>query len=731
MASEAASSHDAPHDVAHGAALQHSPWRRLRLLSRGLAGIERFLANSGFDRAPWLVVAFGAGIAAWFILASAGQWLAFMAFGGGVSCLALATIRSDGSVPYLRQALIALPLMAAAGTTVVWSKSELVGAPPIERPLFAQLDATVIERQEQPADERIRLILATREPESGRPMRIRLNLPKDMDDERIVPNARIRLSARLMPPAPPMLPGAYNFARTAWFSGLSATGTALGAVEILRDGRKRGILDEAQGSLSSHIRDRLEGSVGGIAATLASGDRGAIEKGDAQAMRDAGLAHLLSISGLHVSAVIAVTYLIALRLMALWPWLALRVRLPLLAAATAAMAGIAYTLLTGAQVPTVRSCIGALLVLAALALGREALSLRVLAVAAFLVLLLWPESLVGPSFQMSFAAVMAIIALNSSGTVRRFLGPREEGWLYRGMRYATMLFLTSLLIEIVLMPIGLYHFHRAGIYGSFANVIAIPLTTLFIMPVIAIALLLDVVGAGAPAWWLAGKAIVAIIDLAHWVSSQPGAVTTLPAMGAGSFGLFVLGGLWLALWNGKVRFLGLVSASAGALSLALLNPPDILVSGDGRHVGITGEADGGLIVLRNSRSDFVRDNLSELAGMDGTIRPMSAWPGARCSRDFCAIELIREGRNWHVLMARSREHVPERALAAACDRADIVIADRWLPRSCKPAWVKADRRMLSKTGGMAIDLTSGRIRTVADEQGRHGWWRPGVATRGQ
>src|SRR5690606_37689655 len=134
-------------------------------------------------------------------------------------------------------------------------------------------------------------------------------------------------------------------------------------------------------------------SVGGIAATLVSGDRGGIAEQDAQAMRDAGLAHLLSISGLHVGAVIGAAYLIAVKLLALWPWLALRVRMPIVGSAIGALAGIGYTLLTGAEVPTVRSCVGAVLVLLALALGREALSLRILATAAFVVLLLWPEAL--------------------------------------------------------------------------------------------------------------------------------------------------------------------------------------------------------------------------------------------------------------------------------------------------------------------------------------------------
>ena len=659
MASEATHSDHSPEIHATGAAVQQSPWRRLAHLSRGLAGIERFLADSGFDRGPWLAVAFAGGVAAWFAMANSWEWL-------GLITLCLATVvatfalsRDDGEFPYLRQALIAFPLLVAAGCATVWAKSEMVGEPAIERPTVAWFNGTVLNRQEQPAEGRVRLILATRDAQSGRPTRIRVNVPEKLDNPQISVSTRVQLRARLMPPSPPMLPGGYDFARTAWFSGLSATGTVIEPVQVIAPGDGASGVRVLQGDLSRHVRGKLDGSRGGIAATLASGDRGAIAEADAQAMRDAGLAHLLSISGLHVSAVIAAAYLLAIRLLALWPWLALRVRLPVIAAGAGALAGIGYTLLTGAQVPTVRSCIGALLILAALAMGREALSLRVLAVAALIVLLLWPESLMGPSFQMSFAAVMAIIALNSSDTVRRFLSPREESWLARAGRYTAMLFLTGVVIEIVLMPIGLYHFHRAGVYGAFANVIAIPLTTVIVMPTIAVALILDTIGAGAPMWWLAGKAIGAVLGLAHWVSSRPGAVTILPAMGGASFLLFIAGGLWLALWHGKTRFWGLVPAAVGTANLAMLQPPDILVSGDGRHVGITGRSDGELLVLRNTRSDFVRDNLTELAGMNGTTRLLAGWDGARCSRDFCVVRLTSEARDWTGLVARSVTGWPE------------------------------------------------------------------------
>jgi competence protein ComEC len=292
--------------------------------------------------------------------------------------------------------------------------------------------------------------------------------------------------------------------------------------------------------------------------------------------------------------------------------------------------------------------------------------------AALLVMVLWPETVVGPSFQMSFASVLAIVALHGSSPVRGYLAPREQdSWWNRRWRGLVMLMLTGVVIELALMPVALYHFHRAGIYGSLANTIAIPLTTFISMPLIALALLFDLAGAGAPLWWLAGKSLEALLGLAHWTAARPGAVNFLPAMGEGRFAMFLAGALWLALWRGRIRLLGLIPAGLAALSLFLLRPPDLLISGDGRHAGITGEAKDRLLVLREGSSSYARDNLNELAGMDGEALALADWPGARCNRDYCAIELTRAGRGWHLLLARGMDPVPERALAAACERSDM------------------------------------------------------------
>lgn len=709
-------------DDDHGhAALRHSPWRKRLSLSSALDGAEHFLDRAGFDRGPWLAVALATGIAAWFALPGPVAWVAAFGLAVIMALGALAAWRGNHDRARLLQSIMAVALVFALGLGLVWTRSAMVGTPAIERPLTGVFEGRVLQRIEQPAEDRVRLVMAMREPETDRAIKVRVNVPLEFDRPALGEGAILRFQARLMPPAPPMLPGAYNFARTAWFDGLAATGSIQREPEVIEPAGRVPLLAGTQRSLADHVRERLPGPAGAIAAAFASGDRGSIGRADEDAMRDAGLTHLLSISGLHVSAVIAAAYFVALRLLALWPWLALRVRLPVVAAAAGALAGVGYTLLTGSEVPTLRSCLAALLVLGALALGREPLSLRMVAVAAVCVLALWPEALAGPSFQMSFAAVIAIVALHDAKPVRDFLAPRDEGRLRRTARHVTMLLVTGLVIETVLMPIVLFHFHRAGFYGALANVVAIPLVTFIAMPLIALALLFDLVGAGAPFWWLTGQSLDLLLAIARFTAAQPGAVKLMPQMTGATFALFLAGSLWLGLWRGRQRLLGLVPAALATVLLLATPVPDVLISGDGRHVGITGEGER-LLVLRESRSDYTRENMLELAGVAGDPIALAQWPGAQCTADFCVITVTRAGRDWHLLMSRNRQRIEERALAAACERADIVVSERWLPRSCHPRWLKADRDYLAESGGLAIVLDAPTLRSVGEEQGAHPWW---------
>ncbi|MGV3770384.1 MAG: ComEC/Rec2 family competence protein [Sphingobium phenoxybenzoativorans] len=678
--------------------------------------IERWLEKEREHIALWAPVALGGGIAAWFLLPGPFAWM-------GWCFLCAALIVAAGLIPAgsrLRMMLAAAGFLACIGCLIIWGKAVAFGEPPLARAAFVQMTGRITHIEPLPAQGSTRLVLKPLE-RPDLPARIRVNIADADRPEGLAEGAIIAFRARMMPPAPPAVPGAYDFAQRAFFMGIGATGKALPPIKIVETPADGG--PSLRQRLSTHIQARVEGGPGAIAATLATGDRGAIPENDAEAMRRSGLAHLLSISGLHVTALIGAVIFLILRLLALSSRLALRWPLLLLSAAGGAAAGIGYTLLTGSDVPTVRSCVAALLVLGGLALGRDSLTLRLVAAGALFILLLWPESIAGPSFQMSFTAVTVIVALGEHPRFRALVSAREERMPVRFLRHLLGLFLTGLAIEIALMPIALFHFHQAGMLGAIANLIAIPLTTFIIMPFEALALFLDLAGLGFPAWWIVEKALALLLIVAHAVAASPGAVALTPAISPVEFGLTVAGGLWCLLWRSRARWIGLLPVLAGAAMIAMTPKPDIMVTGDGRHVAIR-LPDGGMAILRDKAGDYVRDALSESAGYDGELAAFADIPAARCSRDLCNVDMVRGERRWRMLATRSFDLVPASQLARDCAAADVVVSERRLPRTCNPRWLKIDRSMLRRTGGVAVYLRQGVIKTVKRKGDAHPWMTP-------
>jgi competence protein ComEC len=690
----------------------------LRARSGRLSARLEAIADKERDQLPlWLPVGLIAGISGWFWLGGETAWTAFLCL---AVASALAFAAGAGGARWGR-ALAIFCLAAALGCANIWWKAERVAAPRLERAQLAIFEGEVETLQRLPARESVRLVLKTSG--GGLPPRVRVNVDDEDAGAAVQTGARLRVRAWLMPPAPAAVPGAYDFARAAWFQRIGATGRALDISVIAPPAGQswRMRLASWRQRLADHVRAQLPAAEGGIAAALATGDQGGIPEADAEAMRRSGLAHLLSVSGLHLTAVVGAVMLLTLKLLALSPALALRLRLILVAAAAGALAGLAYTLLTGAEVPTVRACIAALLVLIGLALGREALTLRLLAVGALVVLILWPETLPGPSFQLSFAAIMAIVALHEHPRVQALLSRRDEPWYALAGRFFLGLVLTGLAVELALTPIALFHFHRAGLYGALANIVGIPLTTFVVMPLEALALLFDLAGLGAPLWWLAEQALSLLLALAHLAAGAPGAVAMLPAMPAGAFALIVAGGLWICLWRTRMRRWGLAPVALGAASALAAPAPDLLVTGDGRHLALRSES-GALAILRGRAGDYVRSLLSESSGEEAEFYEVEALREAACSEDLCVVHLRRGGRLWRLLATRSSRFVDAAAFARACAEADIVVSDRRLPRSCRPSWLKADRAFLEATGGLAVRLGARpRVETVSASVAGHPW----------
>jgi competence protein ComEC len=704
--------------------VQTAPNALFAALRRAPAALETALdaaLAAEADQLPlWIPVLFGIGIAASLAL----PWHAdrVAAAAAMAACIAIGLALRGGA----RQVLVAAGITMLIGFGVAATRTQRVAAPRLAQPGFAQLVGVITAAEDRSASGEIRLHVAPFDP--ALPPRVRIGVPQAgmaaVLRAALIPGARISAPTRLAPPQGPMLPGGQDFARQTWFDGIGATGTALGPVSLLAPAPPPSALAArlaaARAALTALLYARLPGTPGSFAAALVTGERGAIPKPVVAAMRDAGLAHLLSISGLHIAIVAAGTLWTTRKLLLLWPWLALRVPVQAIGAAAAAGAAIAYTLLAGSEIPMVRACLATVIVLAGVMLGREALTLRMIAAAALVILLFRPEALFDPSFQLSFAAVTGLVALYQS-RLGRWLNTRpvHDGWARRLARLALALIVTGLIAEAMLSATALYHFNRTGLYGAIANLLAIPLTSFVIMPLQIAALAFDRLGIAAPLWWLLGHAYGLLIGWAEWVARWPGGVLRLPTMPPTAYALLIGGGLWLCLWNGSVRRWAVLPLTVGAVLALTARPPDIWVSADGRQIGLRADS-ATLLTLRAPPQGFAATRWRTASATDADIA-LAAYAGARCNRWGCRVT-IGSGADAAQLWLTLARTLPDRAaLTSTCAGADIVISNLALPDWCTPRRLRIDRTSLAQTQALAIWLSPLRVHSVADQIGDHPW----------
>ncbi len=435
---------------------------------------------------------------------------------------------------------------------------------------------------------------------------------------------------------------------------------------------------------------------------------------------NAGLAHLLSISGLHFGIVTAFMFFVVRQGLALIQYVALRFPIKKWAAVLAFAGACFYLLFSGASIPAQRSFVMVAIVLLAVLLDRTALSMRLVAWAAVAVLAISPESILGPSFQMSFAAVVALIAVHET-TEKRFLVWRAgAGWLRRGGLHLAQIALTTLVAGLATAPFALYHFNRFTAYALAANLLAIPLTSFWIMPwaVVATALMpfgLEPWGLHPMAWGIEGVVLVAR-EVAAW----EGAVSLLPAMPAWGLAAISIGGLWLCLWTRRWRLAGLPVIALGLASIVLSTPPDILVSGDGRLMAVRSDS-GELMVSSGRTLRLVRDSWLRRDGQEGA----GVWPKSGSSPDGavvcdplgCIYRL--EGRT--VALVRDVA-----ALAEDCRVAAVVISLVPTRGKCAGPSAVIDRFDLWRSGAHALWLDAGgwRVENVREVRGNRPWVPP-------
>ena len=654
-------------------------------------------------------VALASGIALWFLLPFNVERQAALL---GCLALAVAGLAFRGTA---RQILVCAGLLAALGLAAAeWRSASVVHPRLYHRLSVAPVEGQLLSATPQSGGARVSARLLRDASDIDPPVVLRLSMAAPLP-EGVVPGARIRVQASLGPIPGPAVPGSHDPARRAWFDGVGASGRATGPPEVIATARA-GPSSFAQWRmrLGEQIDESLGGDAGAVAVALTIGEQGRIRPELQEAMRVAGLAHILTVSGFHIAIVVSGMLWLLKRGLALSPWLALRFSVPRIAAIGAGLTGTAYTLLSGADLPAVRSMIAAWVVLAALMAGRDPLAPRLIAFAAFLILLARPEALLNPSFQLSFAAVTALVALASSPLGKRLSSRADEGSLPRLARFLAALVLTGLAAELVLTPIALAHFGRSGAYGVIANIAAIPLTSFLIMPLLGAWLLLAPLGLGETVAWALRPALEALAGIGVAVAQWPGASVQLPALPQSAIFLLAAGGLLFLLLEKRLRWAGAPLIAAG-LALALFSPrPNLFVSADGRQVGVV--AGGTLHTLRGHRGGFTVRNWAEQSAATPTAR-LSDLPGAACNEIACRVPL-----DGGLTLLAFLDYPPRTAaLAQACRAADIVVAPAGLPQRCTPRWLRLDPPVLRPSGAVAIDSRARSLVSVASRAGDQPW----------
>jgi competence protein ComEC len=461
------------------------------------------------------------------------------------------------------------------------------------------------------------------------------------------------LTARLRPPADPAAPGQYDFSRDAWFAGYGATGFMIGSIRPGEAGeapfavRSRARLDAVRQAISDRIRAAIPGHAGAIADALVTGKRGGIPEGLNEAMRAAGTYHILSISGFHMALVAALIFGIVRGGLALVPAIALRHRAKAWAAGVALVVATIYLVISGAEVATQRSWIMIAIVLVGVMLDRGALTLRTLALAALVVLLVAPESLLGPSFQMSFAATLALIAGYVS--LRPFAEAHADApaGLGRVLLMVTNgvvgLATSSFVASLATTPFAAHHFNTIHLYGVAGNLLGAPVIEFFVMPLEILALLLWPLGWDKPVWMLAGVGVDLFIRVVEWVASWPGGKVIVPETRAAALILLSLGLVLLAALSTPLRWLGVPVIAIGLVSAPHNQRPLALVDGDGTTVAARAP-DGTLRVVSRRGSRFAVQRWLLAEGDRRNAAEESLQQGVRCDALGCAMPLAGGGR---------------------------------------------------------------------------------------
>lgn len=678
-----------------------------------IGGVTALLAQRG-RLILWVPVCLAVGIGIYFSVPTEPEATHYGILTGCILVMALGARMADEAFAPLVWACV----LVGAGVLVAGVRAHSVAAPVLEYRYYGPIQGRVVNIDRSSSDKmRLTLdrVVLERKSPGTTPRNVRVSLHGAQGFVDIKPGMTVVLTGHLDAPNGPVEPGGFDFGRNAWFDALGAVGYTRSPVLALEPSENSMslLIFRVRMTLSQAVQSRLAGSVGGFAAAIMTGDRSGIEQAELQALRDSNLAHLLAISGLHMGLLTGVVFMAIRGAIALVPAVALRISGKKVAAVIAIIAGAFYLALSGGTVSTQRAFVMVCVMLVAVLLDRRAISLRAVAIAATIILIWRPDSLMGPGFQMSFAATTALVAVFGAFRDNGLSGRQLPRWV----QPVLAVFLSSAIAGAATAPYSAAHFNQIADYGLIANLLSVPLMGVLVMPAAVAAAVLSLIGLE----WIALEAmrwgLLWILSVAEWVAGLDGSTTKVIAPDWPVLPVFTLGALFVILWSGRARLAGLNVMALAIWIWSQTERPDILISSSGGLVGVM--TVDGRVVNKPKGDGFAARNWLENDG-DTVDQPQAAM---RAAFDGRKGDLYVERANFSLRHVSGRDQ--SKRVQGPCNF-DVLVMTKDPEPALGPSCTVISPKSLRKSGAVAIytgedgleivaanDLTGARLWTHA------------------
>ena len=645
-------------------------------------------------RLPFVAVSFGTGVGVYFTLPVEPGMVT-------LGVIALGSLVAFALGYHLRESVggVAVVLgVASLGLLVAALRTHSVAAPVLTFRYYGAIEGRIV-KIDRSASDKVRLTmdrvrLANMSPDRT-PKYVRVSLHGVQPYLTPAPGQRVMMTGHLSPPNGPTEPGGFDFQRHAWFQSMGGVGYTRTPALLAAPDPGELWLQTLRARIAAGLAERIGGQAGGVAAAVAVGDRAGIDAPTMEDLRASNLAHLLAISGLHMGLLAGFVFMSVRGGLALISPLALRYPIKKWAALVALPAAAFYLALSGGSVATQRAFIQVAVMLAAILCDRRALTLRSVAIAALIVLAWRPEALLGPGFQMSFAATTAMVVIFSAMR-------RHQPRLPMGVAQVVAVLMSSIIAGAATAPISAAHFNQIGQYGVLANLLSVPMMGTIVMPLMVVAAVLSPFGLEGLALWGMALGLDWILWVSAFVAGLEGALRLIPAPSNVVLPLLCLGCLWCIAWQGRARWIGVLPAVAAFALWSVTPRPMVLISASGNLVGV--QTAQGRALSKPRGDGFVAENWLAADGLPK-------------DQERAAARWSSEAETNHGLTHLYGRGAQERVVAA-CRNHRAVVANKEFdaPEGC----LLLSPKVLRTTGAIAV-TQEGRVITSRQAQGNRPW----------